>query len=139
MAVTEYLVDTSAMGRMRFPSVREHLEPLLERGLVHTCAILNLEALYSAKNKRDYEALFQFRNATLLYIETGESAFERAQDVQRRLAATGRHRLSLPDLIIAAVAEDRGLTVLHYDNDYEIIADVTEQPHEWVIPQGSLP
>jgi predicted nucleic acid-binding protein len=44
----------------------------------------------------------------------------------------------LPDLVIAATAELNGATVLHYDADYDRIADVTGQPTEWVAERGSL-
>jgi predicted nucleic acid-binding protein len=47
-------------------------------------------------------------------------------------------RPQVPDLIIAAAAELAGLTVLHYDHDFELIASVTGQPHEWVVPRGSI-
>jgi predicted nucleic acid-binding protein len=47
--------------------------------------------------------------------------------------------VGLPDLLIAAVAERERVTVLHYDSDYEIIAKVTGQPIEWVVPRGSVP
>ncbi len=50
---------------------------------------------------------------------------------------TGRHRVPIPDLIIAAAAEAEGLVILHYDSDYEIIAEVTKQPVEWVVPRGT--
>jgi predicted nucleic acid-binding protein len=43
----------------------------------------------------------------------------------------GQHRIpSIPDLIIAATAELAGLTVLHLDKDFEVIAQVTGQPVE---------
>jgi len=35
-------------------------------------------------------------------------------------------------LIIAAAAEHAGLTVLHYDRDFDRIAENTAQPVEWV-------
>lgn len=55
------------------------------------------------------------------------------------LARRGQHRgASLPDLLIAAVAERAGLVVLHYDADYDLIARVTGQRMEWVVPRGSL-
>jgi predicted nucleic acid-binding protein len=44
----------------------------------------------------------------------------------------------LPDLIIAATAEQHGATVLHYDADYERIAEITGQPTEWIVERGSL-
>ena len=48
------------------------------------------------------------------------------------------HGIRFPDLIIAACAEGAGLTVLHYDADYERIAEVTGQPVQWVVPRGSV-
>jgi hypothetical protein len=59
-------------------------------------------------------------------------------DVQGELSKTGRHRVPIPDLLIAAAAEAGGLTVLHYDSDYDTIAEVTGQSVEWVVPRGSL-
>ena len=59
--------------------------------------------------------------------------------MQAALAERGEHRgASLPDLIIAAAAERAGVTVLHYDADYDLIASVTGQPVDWVVPRGSL-
>lgn len=51
---------------------------------------------------------------------------------------TGNWRaLSVADLVIAATAERHGVTVLHYDGDYDMIAAVTGQPTEWVVPPGT--
>ena len=56
---------------------------------------------------------------------------DRSVEVLTLLADRGQHRVpSIPDLIIAATAELAGLTVLHLDKDFEIIADVTGQPIE---------
>jgi predicted nucleic acid-binding protein len=47
------------------------------------------------------------------------------------LADQGQHRApSLPDLIIAATAELTGLTVLHLDKDFDLIANITGQTVE---------
>ncbi len=47
------------------------------------------------------------------------------------LADRGRHRApSIPDLIIAAAAELAGLTVLHLDKNFDLIAEITGQPTE---------
>jgi predicted nucleic acid-binding protein len=67
-----------------------------------------------------------------------EAVFNRAIDVQGLLAGRGRHRLPIPDLIIAAAAEAARMTVLHYDADFDAIAAVTGQEVEWVAPRGSL-
>lgn len=56
---------------------------------------------------------------------------DRALEVQLLLADKGKHRgPSIPDLIIAATAELGGLTVLHVDKDFDIIAAVTRQSME---------
>lgn len=54
---------------------------------------------------------------------------DRAVEIQSILAARGQHRApSIPDLLIAATAELADLTVLHLDNDFELIAELTGQP-----------
>ncbi|WP_433828027.1 hypothetical protein ACQP2E_01110 [Actinoplanes sp. CA-015351] len=57
------------------------------------------------------------------------AAEQRAVEVQTLLADQGRHRApSVPDLLVAAVAERSGPTVLHLDKDFDIIAEITGQP-----------
>ena len=67
-----------------------------------------------------------------------ESTFHRAIEVQGLLAERGQHRVPIPDLIIAAAAEEAGMVLLHYDADFDRIAAVTGQPMEWVVPKGSV-
>jgi predicted nucleic acid-binding protein len=67
-----------------------------------------------------------------------QADFDRAIEVMGALALRGRHRVALPDLIIAAVAERGSLIVLHYDDDFERIAAVTGQVMEWVVPKGTV-
>ena len=56
---------------------------------------------------------------------------DRAVEVQAMLAHRGQHRAaSVPDLLIAAAAELAGLTVLHVNSDFELIAEITGQPEE---------
>jgi hypothetical protein len=59
-------------------------------------------------------------------------------DIRHQLARRGQHRLPLPDLLVAAVAGNNELAVIHYDADYDRIADVTGQTVEWVVPRGSI-
>ncbi|MDN5931341.1 MAG: PIN domain-containing protein, partial [Pseudonocardia sp.] len=73
------------------------------------------------------------------WIDVDVRTMSRAMDVHRKLAGQSQHRhFALPDLIIAATAELNGATVLHYDHDYDRIAEITGQPVEWVVPRGSL-
>lgn len=133
--MARYLADKSALVRMEAMSVRDRLVPLLDAGEIATCAIVDLEVLYSTRSSRDYDVTMARRRAHPS-VPITPAVTDRALDVQRKLAKTGHHRVSIPDLLIAAAAESAELAVLHYDSDYEVIASVTSQPHEWVVPRG---
>jgi len=116
------------------------LAPLIEHGLVATCGIIELEMLYSARDKADYRTIKADRHAAYEWLSTEDFDVRRALAVQEALASRGQLRaVSLPDLIIAAVAERHRVCVLHYDADYELLSGVTGQPTLWAVPQGSLP
>lgn len=132
-----YLVDTSALNRLRTPSVAARLVPLIAEQDVYTCALVDLEVLYSAKSLRDYEEL-SLELTGLIDEPIRPGTMTRAREVQHELARTGHHRVTIADLVIAAVAELEGHTVLHYDGDYERIARITRQRCEWVVPRGSV-
>ncbi len=133
-----YLIDKSALARMPLEPVRTRLAPIIEAGEAATCDIIDLEVLFSARNHEDYQRIRQRRALAYESILTTPSAMKRAIFIQSELARSGRHRIPIPDLIIAAVAEEAGLTVLHYDHDYDMIAEITGQPVEWVVEQGSV-
>ena len=69
-----------------------------------------------------------------------QAVLDRAVAVQDALAARSEQRAAkVADLLIAAAAEAAGLVVLHYDRDFEVIARVTRQPVEWIVPAGTVP
>ena len=124
---------------MRAPSVAAKLSPLIMEGEVATCGVIEVEVLYSARSERDLLEVRAERAAAFPRMPMSEADFVRAEDVIAELAQIEHHRAaSLPDLLIAAVAERSGLIVLHYDADYDVIANVTGQRVEWVAPKGSL-
>jgi predicted nucleic acid-binding protein len=123
---------------MPLEAVRSRLAPIIEAGEAATCAIIDLEVLFSARNREDHERIRQRRSLAYQSVPITDSILQRAIDIQAELARTGRHRVPIPDLIIAATAEAAGLTLLHYDHDYDLIAEVTHQPAEWVVPRGSV-
>jgi len=138
-AVTaRFLADKSALARMPDEAVFQRLSPLIEAGEVATCAIVELEVLFSARSHADHVRTCARRELAYERIALSEGQFERAIDVQSELARSGRHRLPIPDLVIAAVAEAAGLVVLHHDADFDTIASVTGQPVEWVVPRGTV-
>ncbi|MGH9154211.1 MAG: PIN domain nuclease [Acidimicrobiales bacterium] len=134
-----YLADKSALTRRDTrPQVRDVVEPLLLAGRIATCGIVDLELLYSAPDPATYAELAEALRA-MPRVPVTDAAVDRAIEVQGGLAARSVHRsVPLPDLLIAACAESAGLTVLHYDADYDRIASVTGQPVQWVVPRGSV-
>ncbi|HYK98257.1 MAG TPA: PIN domain nuclease [Candidatus Acidoferrales bacterium] len=134
-----YLADKSALVHMRDASVATRLGALILDGQVATCGVVELEVLYSARSEKDLLEVRLERRSAFPRVEMSEADFERAEDVLGFLAKRGHHRaVSLPDLLIAAAAERRGLVVLHYDADYDLIASATGQSMEWVAPRGTL-
>jgi predicted nucleic acid-binding protein len=132
-----YLVDKSVIARERHEQVAQRVQPLLMAGLLATCATVELEVLYSARNPGEHEQLRADRLRAYTWIPMDDDVHLRALDVQRRLARSNRHRtVRLPDLLLAAAAETYDLAVLHYDRDFDRIAEVTGQQCEWVVPPG---
>src|SRR5271165_6867748 len=130
-----YLADTSALTRSDTrPAVQGVLEPLILAGSIATCGIVDLELLYGAPSPATYHELADVLRA-LPRVPVTDTDVDRALEVQSQLADRSQHRsVPLPDLLIAACAEAAGLTVLHYDADYERIAGLTGQPVQWVVP-----
>ncbi len=134
-----YLADKSALTRSDTrPEVRDVIEPLLLGGRIATCGIVDLELLYSAPSKDSYLELAELLRA-MPRVPVTDATVDRALEVQSLMADQAQHRsVPLPDLLIAACAEAAGLTVLHYDADYERIAKLTGQPVQWVVARGSV-
>ena len=137
MAEPRFLVDTSVWLRVSLFDVRERLDVLTLQGKVWTCRIVDLEVVYSMRSREVAAGVEERRVHPEAPITP--AVMDRALGVAKLMAAAGLHRAAKPvDLVIAAAAEAAGLTVLHYDADYDRIARVTSQPIEWVAPAGSL-
>jgi predicted nucleic acid-binding protein len=137
MAMSRYLADKSALVQAGHPVVGPKLRSLITEGLVATCTIVDLEVLFSARTLADYEAVLEERRA-LPRVVMGQEVLDRAVGIQHELAKLGKHRVPIPDLLVGAAAASAGLAVLHYDRDFETIADVADVAQEWVAPRGSL-
>lgn len=132
-----FLLDTSALSRARVPSVRAAVEPLFGAGMVATCSVIDLEVGFSARSAADHSVLLGQRKY-LPRAPINQETLDRALEVQGILASRGDRRVAIPDLLIAACAEENELTVVHYDKDFDIIARVTRQPTSWVVPRGTV-
>ena len=98
---------------------------------------MTLEVGFSARNDSEWRAVRGAQAALPQPMVTPET-LARAIEVQGALARRGHHRVAVPDLIIAASAEQAEVAVLHYDHDCESIAQETRQPVEWVTRPGSI-
>jgi len=136
MALT-WLVDTSVLTRLPNSEVRTAVSPLVEQGRVGRCTMSDLETGFSARNANEWDALQRALSAFPV-VDVVSSDFDQAKETQRALAALGLKGRKVPDLIIAAVALRMELTVLHYDRDFELIAQVTGQPTRWVTERGTV-
>ena len=136
MALT-HLADTSVLKRLANPTVRAIIEPLAQAGHLARATICDLEIGYSARNADEWDRFISAMGAFDL-VETNAQHVTRALQVQRLLASRSQRGRKIPDLLVAAVAESRNLTVLHYDTDFDLISAVTEQPCQWIVAAGSI-
>jgi predicted nucleic acid-binding protein len=130
--VTTWLIDKSALARLAVSPDAAEWAGRIERGLVRIATVTRLEVGYSARSGQDLRAGFRRPPLSSMPVEYLTPAIEdRAVEVLTLLADRSQHRApSIPDLIIAATAELAGLTVLHLDKDFEVIAKLTGQPVE---------
>jgi predicted nucleic acid-binding protein len=132
LAVTSWLIDKSALARLAASPDAAEWATRIERGLVRITTVTRLEVGYSARSGPDLRTGLQQPPLSSMPVEYLTPAIEdRSVDVLALLADRGQHRApSIPDLIIAAAAELAGLTVLHLDKDFDVIAEITGQPVE---------
>lgn len=130
--MSAWLIDKSALVRLTASPDAAGWAERVERGLVRIATVTRLEIGYSARSGPEFRAGLRQPPMSSMPVEYQTPATEdRAVEILALLADRGQHRApSIPDLIIAATAELAGLTVLHLDKDFEIIAAVTGQPVE---------
>ena len=137
MAVTAHLADKSAFEQQRHSVAADGLlKALAADGALYMTEVVALELLYSTRGRVDYERRWDGL-ATLPWFHLTAEVSARALDIQRRLARRGQHRRPIPDLLVAATALEHGAIVLHYDRDFDLIAEVTGLSARWIIPAGT--
>ena len=132
-----YLIDTSVLKRLGRREVRAIVEPLAAAGQVGRPRICDLEIGYSARNADEWDRLV-FALDAFNPVETTALHIHWALQVQRLLAQRSQRGRKIPDLLVAAAAEELDLAVLHYDADFDLITAVTGQRCQWVVPAGTV-
>ena len=132
MGVTDWLIDKSALVRLGNAVDGQTWAERIERGLVRVSTVTRLEIGYSARSGDELRAAVRRPPLASMPVEYLTPTIEdRAVEVQQLLADRGHHRApTVPDLLIAAVAELAGLVVLNHDKVFDVIADVTGQQLE---------
>ena len=137
MARAAYLADTSVFARLSKPVVAAAAAPLIAQGQIAVCAPVVFEVGFSARSLDDHKSITS-RMTAFESVPVTDGDQRRAVELQQLLAKRGQHRaLSLVDALVAAVAEARDLIVLHYDADFELVAELTGQPHRWIVDRGT--
>lgn len=138
--MTLLLADTSVWARSTTGEVAERFNDAVARGRVAITPVVRLEVLFMAQGTAAYDRLRTSLDA-LHEVPLGPEVAGRAEEVQSQLARRAMHHRSVGvnDLLIAAAAEAAGVTVWHYDEDYDRIAAVTGQAAEWIVARGSVP
>jgi predicted nucleic acid-binding protein len=108
---------------------------------LHVCTPFRLEARFSARSAEDFAALSEGLDGFPQAAGDAET-WLLAERAQRDLAEGSgvSHRVKLADLLVAATASQHRLGILHYDADYDLIANHTELDFEsvWIAPAGSV-
>lgn len=136
------LADTSAWSWTRAVGgdIRDAFDEAVIDGEIATCDMVRLELLCSTQTAGEFEALRSDLGA-LPDCPIGKAQWERALEVYEQLARkAGLHHRAVkhPDLLIAAAGEAAGIPVVHFDADYDLIAEITGQQTRWLAPRGSL-
>ena len=98
----KYLLDKSALARMIHAPVRRRLAPIIEAGEAASCAIVDLEVLFSARTYEDYVETKRRRDLAYHRIALTDETFQRAVDVQQKLAKIHQTTL-LAELFVLAI------------------------------------
>jgi predicted nucleic acid-binding protein len=134
-----FLLDKSAHELARRDvGARRTFETMAVTGVLATCAIVELEILYSARNPVDHRRLKTYLREQCVWLETTDDTLSAAVELQEAMLAAGMHRKPIPDLIIASVAQAHDAVLVHHDRDLDDISSVAAGLRtRWIVsPQG---
>ncbi len=133
------LVDTSAwVAARRFPAARERLLAAIERGDVAWCWPVRYELTVDARDADVIRAV-DLTLEDMREIRVDRSVQQQVLATMRSLAQEGTHgahRLPLTDLTVAVAAQGSGLDILHFDHDFERLAEHLGVRAWWLAAPG---
>ncbi|HCA85337.1 MAG TPA: VapC toxin family PIN domain ribonuclease [Streptomyces sp.] len=137
MSAAQFLIDTSALARfLRADAEQFGWDQAATAGLIATFPITELEFFYGVRSAADRARGLEDMRLLFGWVPVDDRAYDRAWEVQELLTQRGQHHSAgAVDLVVAATAELRGLTLLHRDHDFECIAAITGQAMQWYGPE----
>jgi len=135
-----FIADASAWTRALSGRARREWDAALAGRQIATCPVVTLELLYTVRDGSAFDVMSEILTP-LRDIPITRSVTNAALSAYRTLAhrAPLHHRsVPLPDLLIGAAAADAGVGVLHYDEDFDTLAEVLPFESRWIAPRGSL-
>jgi predicted nucleic acid-binding protein len=134
------VVDTSAWARGDHPQVREPWTQALFADRLRISPVVRFQILLTARDGGTFDELAEELSAWRTAPLTA-ALVRAAQGAMRTLAhrSSGAQRLPIVDYLVAAAAQETGSAVLHYDSDYETLAEIMEFESIWLAPAGSIP
>lgn len=134
------IVDTSAYSRAHHPDVRETWKRALRADRLRISPAVRLEILISARDGDSFDTLAEQLSA-LRPAPLSVSVLRAAEEAMSALAhrSAGTHRIPIVDYLLAAAAQEAGAAVIHYDHDYDTLAQIMAFESIWLAPPGTLP
>lgn len=138
--VLPLVVDTSAWARAHHPSVREPWKKAPPGRRLRLSPAVRFEILFSARDGRSFDMLAE-RLSAIQAAPLSASVIRSAGQAMRMLAhrSAGTQRLPVVDYLVAAGALELGAAVIHYDRDYDTLAEVMGFDSIWLAPADTLP
>lgn len=126
--------------RAGHPEVVARWGEALRAGRLRIGPMVKLEILFTARNGSHFDESAE-ELAALATAPLTRSVLRAAEVGMRILAhrSAGAQRIPIVDYLTAAAAQETGAAVLHYDRDYDTLAEVMTFESVWLAPSGSLP
>ena len=119
------LVDTTVwidFFRGRDTTQVRNLERLIgDNEDICVCGVILTEVLQGIREDKDYAAA-SFRFESFIYLPMGQMTFKKAAEIYRTLRRKGVTIRNAVDCMIAAVAIEHDIPLLHHDRDFSPIA-----------------
>jgi predicted nucleic acid-binding protein len=141
--VTRYLVDNSVLQRLpRNRPVQEAVTAILDTQHELCCCALTLDEFgYSTRSAAEHAEAMRRLRGSFLYLPSSPQSDQVSLDIRAALWRAGKGRAAgVIDVAIAAIATHAAAAVLHYDSDFDHIAEAYPAfSAHWIVPRGSVP